>query len=71
VPWSRLHQKVLDYLRSLPSTLKIRFIDASSITTFGGTPLAFYDGVHMKVSNMRLLLRYVVRVAHRDLSPLP
>jgi hypothetical protein len=70
-PWGRMHRKVLAYLRSLPPTLKIDFIDASSIATFGGTPRAFYDGVHMKVPNMRLLLRYVVRVAHPDLGPMP
>jgi hypothetical protein len=62
---------VLDYLAALPSTLRIHLVDASSITTFGGTPLAFYDGVHMKVANMRLLLRYVARVAQQDLGPVP
>jgi hypothetical protein len=70
-PWNRMHRKVLDYLAALPSTLRIHLVDASSITTFGGTPLAFYDGVHMKVANMRLLLRYVARVAQQDLGPVP
>jgi hypothetical protein len=71
VPWGRMHRKVLAYLASLPDTLKIDFIDASSIATFGGTPRAFYDGVHMKVANVRLLVRYVIRVAHGDLGPVP
>jgi hypothetical protein len=70
-PWGRMHRKVLAYLASLPPTLRIRLIDASSIATFGGTPGAFYDGVHMKVPNMRLLLRYVIRAARRDLGPVP
>jgi lysophospholipase L1-like esterase len=70
-PWGRMHRKVLAYLRSLPPTLRIHFIDASSIATFGGTPRAFYDGVHMKVANMRLLLRYVIQASRRDLSPVP
>jgi hypothetical protein len=71
VPWGRMHRKVLAYLASLPDTLKIDFIDASSISAFGGTPRAFYDGVHMKVTNMRRLLRYVIHRAHRDLDPVP
>jgi hypothetical protein len=71
VQWGRMHRQVLAYVAALPDTLEIDFIDASSITTFGGTPRAFYDGVHMKVANMRRLVRYVIRVAHRDLGPAP
>lgn len=71
VPWERMHRKVLAYLRSLPSPLRIDLVDASSIATFGGVPTAFYDGVHMKVQNVRLLVRHVVRVARRDLVATP
>ncbi len=70
-PWTRMHQKVLNYIASLRHSLKIDFIDASSIATFGGTRRAFYDGVHMKVANVRRLVRYVIRIAHRDLGPVP
>lgn len=70
-PWAHMHQKVVSYLSSLPATLKIDVIDATSISTFGGSPRAFYDGVHMKVSNVRLLVRYIVQVAQHFLGPVP
>jgi hypothetical protein len=52
-----MHGKVLAYLAALPLTLRINLIDASSIATFDGAPSAFYDGVHMKVRNVRPPLR--------------
>ena len=64
--WDQRHAEVLRMLRSLP--LRFTLLDASSISTFGGRPGDFYDGVHMRVENMRRLAAWIVRQARHDLS---
>jgi hypothetical protein len=58
--WDARHQKVLDYLARLHSKYRFTVIDMTSIATFGGSPDAFYDGAHMKVPNLRLMLDAVI-----------
>jgi hypothetical protein len=62
--WNRRHREVLAYLSSLRPRYWFVLIDMSEISSFGGSPLLFYDGVHMKVRNCRRLLRAVF--ANRD-----
>jgi hypothetical protein len=58
--WDERHQKVLDYLARLTSKYQFTVIDMTSTATFGGSPDAFYDGTHMRVSNLRLMLSAVI-----------
>jgi hypothetical protein len=58
--WDKRHQKVLGYLASLHSKYRFTVIDMTSTATFGGTPDGFYDGSHMKVANLRLMLDAVI-----------
>jgi hypothetical protein len=64
--WDLRHAEVLSMLRNL--RLRFTLLDASSISTFGGRPGDFYDGVHMRVANMRRLAAWIVRQARHDLS---
>ena len=67
--WSRRRADLVSYLRSLAPTLRFDLLDASDIRTFRGRPQDFYDGVHMKVANVRRLLDWVVARTRRDLGP--
>jgi hypothetical protein len=58
--WDRRHHQVLDYLAGLRSKYRFTVIDMTSTATFGGTPDQFYDGTHMKVPNLRLMLNAVI-----------
>ncbi|MDX6596937.1 MAG: hypothetical protein QOE87_824 [Gaiellales bacterium] len=64
--WDLRHAQVLKTLRNL--RMRFTLLDASSISTFGGRPGDFYDGVHMRVANMRRLAAWIVRQARRDLT---
>jgi hypothetical protein len=67
--WTLRHRQLVSYLRSLQPRLRFDLLDASNIRTFGGTPQGFYDGVHMKVSNVHRLLDWIIRKAGRELGP--
>jgi hypothetical protein len=67
--WTQRHRQLVVYLRSLQARLSFDLLDASNIKTFGGTPYDFYDGVHMKVTNVNRLLDWIVRKAGGDLRP--
>ena len=67
--WTQRHRQLVAYLRSLQARLSFDLLDASNIKTFGGTPHGFYDGVHMKVTNVNRLLDWIVRKAGEDLRP--
>ncbi|MDX6369117.1 MAG: hypothetical protein QOH15_848 [Gaiellales bacterium] len=67
--WTLRHRQLVTYLHSLMPRLSFDLLDASNIKTFGGTSRGFYDGVHMKVTNVRRLLDWVVSKARRDLRP--
>jgi hypothetical protein len=59
--WPQRHQQVLDYLDSMKKQYKFEFIDITDITTWGGDPEGFYDGVHMTVENTAKATDYVLK----------
>ena len=63
--WNRRHSDVLRLLRGLRG--RFTLLDASRMSSFGGRPDGFYDGVHMRVENTRRLAAWVVRRARRNL----
>ena len=69
IGWTLRHHQLVAYLRSRRTRLRFDLLDASNIKTFGGTPHGFYDGVHMKVANVRRLVAWIVRKAGADLKP--
>jgi hypothetical protein len=54
------HREVVAYLGSLKERYDFVFLDMTGLDAFGGSPSAFYDGVHMKVANTRRLLDAIV-----------
>jgi hypothetical protein len=66
--WQRRHDQVVRYLHGLARLVPFELLDASRIGTFGGSRLAFYDGVHMTAPNARKLVAWVVRRSGRALA---
>lgn len=58
--WERHHAQVVAYLHSLQPRLRFVVLDFSDLSAFGGSPRAFYDGVHMTVANYRRLVDAVL-----------
>lgn len=60
--WNRRHAQVVAYLHGLQASGKyrFRFLDDSEISSFGGSPTDFYDGVHMTTPNMRKMLDQIL-----------
>jgi hypothetical protein len=50
----------VDYLDRLHAKYRFRFIDLTSIKTFGGSPVDFSDPTHVDTKNMDLMLQYIV-----------
>jgi hypothetical protein len=61
--WDARHRAVLDYLEGLSARFEFRIVDMTSIVSFGGSPNGFYDGTHMTVENLRLMLDAVLKRA--------
>ena len=61
--WKAAHQKLLDYLTGLQAQHSFTYLDFTEISSFGGDPNAFYDGVHFKVKNARLIINAAVKDA--------
>jgi hypothetical protein len=66
--WNRRHAEVVSYLRRLQGQASFDLLDASHISSFGGRPGDFYDGVHMMVPNLRRLAAWAVSHHRADLS---
>lgn len=66
--WTVRHRQLVTYLRSLQPRLHFDLLDASNIHAFGGTSRDFYDGVHMKVKDVRRMLNWIVKKTGRDLK---
>jgi hypothetical protein len=65
--WDARHRDVLAYLKSLHAKYRFTVIDMTSLSSFGGSPNQFYDGIHMKVPNVRLMLNAVIKQARGKL----
>jgi hypothetical protein len=55
--------QLLAYLRGLSPRYRLRIVDLTEISSFGGDPVQFYDGVHMMRANADRALRAIVREA--------
>jgi hypothetical protein len=60
VGWAGRHRDLVDYLAHLRATYRFRFLDFTSIRSFGGDPNGFYDPVHMREPNLYRMLAAVV-----------
>jgi hypothetical protein len=60
VAWQH-HAMALEYYRSLEGRFGIRFTDYTDEASFGGTPEAWYDGVHYNMDNAIKLIQQSVR----------
>jgi hypothetical protein len=58
--WQERHDEVMTYLTGLQASYGFGLLDRSRLATFGGDPLEFYDGFHLKRANARKLTRDVV-----------
>ena len=56
VGWSGRHKDLVSYVEGLRSTYRFRFLDFSSVRSFGGDPRGFYDPVHMREPNLHRML---------------
>ncbi len=61
--YDRLNALLDAYLTSLAPRLRFTVVDARDLASFGGSPAEFYDGIHLRLPNMRLLLDLVAREA--------
>ena len=57
IGWDARHRDVLAYLRGLQTRYRFVLVDMSLLRSFGGSPQAFYDGVHMMPGNYRKMVR--------------
>jgi hypothetical protein len=58
--WNARHRDLLAYLHGLQARYHFVLFDMSLLSSFGGSPTAFYDGVHMMPSNYRKMIRVVL-----------
>jgi hypothetical protein len=65
--WDEHHRQLLDMLVGLQQRYRFDIADMSSIDAFGGTPDAFYDGVHMRPANAARLVDALVANYRDDL----
>jgi hypothetical protein len=77
--WDNRRASFAAYLAGLQQSYRFTVLDFTFIESFGGDPDAFYNAAHMKLPNMRRMLRAAVRKAPwafglapspYDLSPL-
>lgn len=61
--WDTRHRQVLAYLRELRTRYPFTFLDMTSLSSFGGSPALFYDGMHLTLPNIERLLDAILRRA--------
>jgi hypothetical protein len=59
--WNERHQQVVAFFTSLQSKYKFTFADVTSVSTWGGSPTEFFDGVHPSYPNIHKLIDYLVQ----------
>ena len=60
VGYEQHHREAVAWLESLRQRYDFVFLDMTGLDAFGGSPSAFYDGVHMTVENTRRLIDAVL-----------
>jgi hypothetical protein len=58
--WTDRHADLVAYLRSLRSAYRFRYLDFTSIRSFGGSADGFYDPVHMRAGNLHRMLTSIL-----------
>jgi hypothetical protein len=61
--WDERHRQVLAYVQALKSRYAFTFLDMTSLSSFGGSPRLFYDGMHLTLPNIQRLLDTILRRA--------
>jgi hypothetical protein len=61
--WDTRHRQVLAYIASLKKRYPFTFLDMTSLSSFGGSPNLFYDGLHLTLPNVHRLLDAILRKA--------
>jgi len=59
--WYDRHQQVVDFFGNLTSRYRFTFADMTSVSTWGGSPTEFSDGVHPTYSNIHKLIDFLVQ----------
>ncbi len=59
--WNQRYHDLLADLARLHRSHPFTLADMTKLSSFGGDPSAFYDHVHMRPSNMRLMLEQVLK----------
>jgi hypothetical protein len=65
--WEVRHRQVLAYLASLHARYRFTVLDFTSLSSFGGSPRLFYDGMHLTTPNVHRMLDAVIRKERRAL----
>jgi hypothetical protein len=65
--WSQRHQEVVDYLASLHGTYDFTVVDMTSLSSYGGSPTGFIDGVHLRTPEMQKMIAKVLEIAGNQL----
>jgi hypothetical protein len=61
--YDRLNAQFTQYLDSLHGRLRFTVADERDLASFGGSESEFYDGIHLRVANMRKMLAKAVQEA--------
>jgi hypothetical protein len=59
--WYDRHQQVVDFFSSLASRYRFTFADMTSVSTWGGSPTEFFDGVHPSYPNIHTLIDFLAQ----------
>ena len=69
--WKQAYAQVRRFLTGLEKRYDLRLLDLTSLSSFGGWPTGFYDGVHPRAALMRSILRTVAARERGYLQPPP
>jgi hypothetical protein len=59
--WYDRHRQVVDFFTKLSSKYQFTFADMTSVSTWGGSPTEFFDGIHPSYPNIHKLIDFLVQ----------
>lgn len=59
--WEARHRRVLAYLHELQGVYRFNVLDFSRLSSVHGSPLGFYDGVHLRPATTRLVVEAILK----------